>query len=143
MLPVTQDAKYKTWLLEYVNAWRRIAKNGAISINRGRTAIIGAEWAASGTAVCSDGIRRLVSPQLRVARTSEAFANASSSPAIRDTRRSRTHFDNLYATKSLNGGSAPALLRRSRLYCPTMGKSGSPSADQSSGSNRYLCGLNQ
>lgn len=43
---VTRDAKYKTWLIEYVDAWKaRIEANGGnIPSNVGRDGTIGGEW---------------------------------------------------------------------------------------------------
>ena len=76
---VTQEAKYKNWLLEYVDAWKaRIAANGGnIPSNVGRNGQIGAEWGGKwyggvfGWNSADEGVRNYV-----LRGPPEAFGNA-------------------------------------------------------------------
>lgn len=105
---VTQDAKYKTWLLEYVDAWKaRIAANGGnIPSNIGRNGEIGAEWGGKwyggvfGWNSPDEGVRNYV-----LRGPPEAFGNAlllTGDQAY--TQVLRTQVDNLYANKQVKDG---------------------------------------
>ena len=105
---VTHDAKYKTWLLEYVDAWKaRIAANGGnIPSNIGRNGEIGAEWGGKwyggvfGWNSPDEGVRNYV-----LRGPPEAFGNAlllTGDQAY--TQVLRTQVDNLYANKQVKDG---------------------------------------
>jgi hypothetical protein len=105
---VTQDAKYKTWLLEYVDAWKaRIAANGGnIPSNIGRNGQIGAEWGGKwyggvfGWNSPDEGVRNYV-----LRGPPEAFGNALMLTGDQSyTQVLRTQIDNLYANKKVDNG---------------------------------------
>ena len=105
---VTHDAKYQTWLLEYVDAWKaRIAANGGnIPSNIGRNGQIGAEWGGKwyggvfGWNSPDEGVRNYV-----LRGPPEAFGNAlllTGDQAY--TQVLRTQVDNLYANSRIENG---------------------------------------
>ena len=105
---VTQDAKYKTWLLEYVDAWKaRIAANGGnIPSNVGRNGEIGAEWGGKwyggvfGWNSADEGVRNYV-----LRGPPEAFGNALLLTGDQGyTQVLRTQVDNLYANRKVENG---------------------------------------
>lgn len=98
---VTQEAKYKSWLLEYVDAWKaRIEENGGnIPSNIGRDGKIGSEWSGKwyggvfGWNSPDEGVRNYV-----LRGPPEAFGNAlllTGNQAY--TGVLRRQIDNLYA----------------------------------------------
>lgn len=105
---VTQDAKYKTWLLEYVDAWKtRIEANGGnIPSNVGRDGKIGSEWGGKwyggvfGWNSPDEGVRNYV-----LRGPPEGFGNAlllTGNQAY--TQVLRRQVDNLYAAKKVENG---------------------------------------
>ena len=105
---VTQEAKYKNWLLEYVDAWKaRIATNGGnIPSNIGRTGQIGGEWGGKwyggvfGWNSADEGVRNYV-----LRGPPEAFGNALLLTGDQGyTQVLRTQVDNLYANKKVENG---------------------------------------
>ena len=105
---VTQEAKYKTWLLEYVDAWKaRIAENGGnIPSNVGRNGQIGAEWGGKwyggvfGWNSPDEGVRNYV-----LRGPPEAFGNALLLTGNQEyTQVLRRQVDNLYANKKVENG---------------------------------------
>jgi hypothetical protein len=105
---VTQEAKYKNWLLEYVDAWKaRIAANdGNIPSNVGRNGQIGAEWGGKwyggvfGWNSPDEGVRNYV-----LRGPPEAFGNALLLTGDqRYTQVLRRQVDNLYANKKVENG---------------------------------------
>jgi hypothetical protein len=105
---VTQDVKYKSWLLEYVDAWKgRIASNGGnIPSNIGRNGQIGGEWGGKwyggvfGWNSPDEGVRNYV-----LRGPPEAFGNALMLTGDQSyTQVLRTQIDNLYANKKVDNG---------------------------------------
>lgn len=105
---VTQEAKYKAWLLEYVDAWKaRIAENGGnIPSNVGRNGQIGAEWGGKwyggvfGWNSPDEGVRNYV-----LRGPPEAFGNALLLTGNQEyTQVLRRQVDNLYANKKVENG---------------------------------------
>ena len=105
---VTQEAKYKNWLLEYVDAWKaRIATNGGnIPSNVGRNGQIGAEWGGKwyggvfGWNSPDEGVRNYV-----LRGPPEAFGNALLLTGDQGyTQVLRKQVDNLYANKKVENG---------------------------------------
>lgn len=105
---VTQDAKYKNWLLEYVDAWKaRIAANdGNIPSNIGRNGQIGGEWGGKwyggvfGWSSPDEGVRNYV-----LRGPPEAFGNALLLTGDQGyTQVLRRQVDNLYANKKVDSG---------------------------------------
>lgn len=105
---VTQEAKYKTWLLEYVDAWKaRIAANGGnIPSNIGRNGQIGGEWGGKwyggvfGWNSPDEGVRNYV-----LRGPPEAFGNALLLTGDQGyTQVLRRQVDNLYANKKVENG---------------------------------------
>jgi hypothetical protein len=105
---VTQEAKYKNWLLEYVDAWKaRIAANdGNIPSNVGRNGQIGAEWGGKwyggvfGWNSPDEGVRNYV-----LRGPPEAFGNALLLTGDQGyTQVLRRQVDNLYANKKVENG---------------------------------------
>jgi hypothetical protein len=105
---VTQEAKYKNWLLEYVDAWKaRIAANGGnIPSNIGRNGQIGAEWEGKwyggvfGWNSPDEGVRNYV-----LRGPPEAFGNALLLTGDQGyTQVLRRQVDNLYANKKVENG---------------------------------------
>ncbi|RPI48928.1 MAG: hypothetical protein EHM55_24780 [Acidobacteria bacterium] len=105
---VTQEAKYKTWLLEYVDAWKaRIAANGGnIPSNVGRNGQTGAEWDGKwyggvfGWNSPDEGVRNYV-----LRGPPEAFGNALLLTGDQGyTQVLRTQVDNLYANSKVENG---------------------------------------
>ena len=105
---LTQDAKYKNWLLEYVDAWKaRIEANGGnIPSNVGRDGKIGSEWGGKwyggvfGWNSPDEGVRNYV-----LRGPPEAFGNAlllTGNQAY--TQVLRRQVDNLYAAKKIENG---------------------------------------
>jgi hypothetical protein len=105
---LTQDAKYKNWLLEYVDAWKaRIEANGGnIPSNIGRDGKIGGEWGGKwyggvfGWNSPDEGVRNYV-----LRGPPEAFGNAlllTGNQAY--TQVLRRQVDNLYAAKKIENG---------------------------------------
>jgi hypothetical protein len=104
----TGEAKYRTWLLEYVDAWRaRIATNGGnIPSNIGLDGTIGGEWGGKwyggvfGWNSPDEGVRNYV-----LRGPPEAFGNALLLTGDqRYTQVLRRQVDNLYAAKKTQGG---------------------------------------
>jgi len=105
---VTQEAKYKNWLLEYVDAWKaRIAANGGnIPSNVGRNGEIGAEWGGKwyggvfGWNSPDEGVRNYV-----LRGPPEAFGNALLLTGDQGyTQVLRKQIDNLYANSKVENG---------------------------------------
>ena len=105
---MTQEAKYKNWLLEYVDAWKaRIATNGGnIPSNVGRNGQIGAEWGGKwyggvfGWNSADEGVRNYV-----LRGPPEAFGNALLLTGDQGyTQVLRRQVDNLYANKKVENG---------------------------------------
>ncbi len=105
---VTRDPKYKTWLLEYVDAWKaRIAANGGnIPSNIGRNGEIGAEWGGKwyggvfGWNSPDEGVRNYV-----LRGPPEAFGNALLLTGDQGyTQVLRKQVDNLYANSKVQNG---------------------------------------
>ena len=105
---VTQEAKYKTWLLEYVDAWEaRIAANGGnIPSNIGRNGELGGEWGGKwyggvfGWNSPDEGVRNYV-----LRGPPEGFGNALLLTGDQVyTQVLRTQIDNLYANKQVKDG---------------------------------------
>jgi hypothetical protein len=105
---VTHEAKYKNWLLEYVDAWKaRIEANGGnIPSNVGRDGTIGGEWGGKwyggvfGWNSPDEGVRNYV-----LRGPPEAFGNAlllTGNQAY--TQVLRRQIDNLYAAKKVENG---------------------------------------
>jgi hypothetical protein len=105
---LTQDVKYKNWLLEYVDAWKaRIEANGGnIPSNVGRDGKIGSEWGGRwyggvfGWNSPDEGVRNYV-----LRGPPEAFGNAlllTGNQAY--TQVLRRQVDNLYAAKKIENG---------------------------------------
>lgn len=104
----TGEAKYRAWLLEYVDAWRaRIDKNGGnIPSNIGLDGSIGGEWQGKwyggvfGWNSPDEGVRNYV-----LRGPPEAFGNALLLTGDqRYTQVLRRQLDNLYAAKKTEGG---------------------------------------
>jgi len=105
---VTQDAKYKAWLLEYVDAWKaRIDQNaGNIPSNVGRDGRIGSEWGGKwyggvfGWNSPDEGVRNYV-----LRGPPEAFGNALLLTGDQSyTQVLRRQIDNLYAAAKTENG---------------------------------------
>ena len=105
---VTHDAKYKNWLLEYVDAWKaRIDANGGnIPSNIGRNGQIGGEWGGKwyggvfGWNSPDEGVRNYV-----LRGPPEAFGNSLLLTGDqRYTQVLRRQVDNLYANKKVENG---------------------------------------
>jgi hypothetical protein len=105
---VTHEAKYKNWLLEYVDAWRtRIDANGGnIPSNIGRDGSIGGEWGGKwyggvfGWNSADEGVRNYV-----LRGPPEAFGNALLLTGSQIyTQVLRRQVDNLYAAKKVENG---------------------------------------
>ncbi len=105
---VTQDVKYKAWLLEYVDAWKtRIEANGGnIPSNIGRNGEIGAEWGGKwyggvfGWNSADEGVRNYV-----LRGPPEAFGNALLLTGDQKyTQVLRKQVDNLYANSKAENG---------------------------------------
>jgi hypothetical protein len=105
---VTQEAKYKSWLLEYVDAWKeRIAANGGnIPSNVGRNGQIGGEWGGKwyggvfGWNSPDEGVRNYV-----LRGPPEAFGNALLLTGDQGyTQVLRRQVDNLYANSKTENG---------------------------------------
>jgi hypothetical protein len=105
---VTHEAKYKNWLLEYVDAWKaKIAANGGnIPSNVGRNGQIGAEWGGKwyggvfGWNSPDEGVRNYV-----LRGPPEAFGNALLLTGDQEyTQVLRKQVDNLYANKKVENG---------------------------------------
>lgn len=105
---VTQEDKYRNWLLEYVDAWKaRIETNGGnIPSNIGRDGQIGGEWGGKwyggvfGWNSPDEGVRNYV-----LRGPPEAFGNAlllTGNQAY--TQVLRRQVDNLYAAKKVENG---------------------------------------
>lgn len=104
----TGEAKYRSWLLEYVDAWRaRIDQNGGnIPSNIGLDGTIGGEWQGKwyggvfGWSSPDEGVRNYV-----LRGPPEAFGNALLLTGDqRYTQVLRRQIDNLYAAKKTEGG---------------------------------------
>jgi hypothetical protein len=105
---LTHDAKYRDWLLEYVNAWKaRIAANGGnIPSNIGVDGTIGGEWGGKwyggvfGWNSPDEGVRNYV-----LRGPPEAFGNALLLTGDQSyTQVLRTQIDNLYAAARVENG---------------------------------------
>ena len=105
---VTHEAKYKNWLLEYVDAWKaRIAANGGnIPSNIGRDGKIGGEWGGKwyggvfGWNSADEGVRNYV-----LRGPPEGFGNALLLTGDQTyTQVLRRQVDNLYAAKKVENG---------------------------------------
>ncbi len=105
---VTQDAKYKAWLVEYVDAWKtRIEANGGnIPSNIGRNGEIGAEWGGKwyggvfGWNSPDEGVRNYV-----LRGPPEAFGNALLLTGDQKyTQVLRKQVDNLHANSRVENG---------------------------------------
>ncbi len=105
---VTQEPKYKAWLLEYVDAWKeRIAANGGnIPSNVGRDGKIGGEWGGKwyggvfGWNSPDEGVRNYV-----LRGPPEAFGNALLLTGDQGyTQVLRTQVDNLYRNSKVEKG---------------------------------------
>ena len=105
---LTQDAKYKAWLVEYVDAWKtRIEANGGnIPSNIGRNGEIGAEWGGKwyggvfGWNSPDEGVRNYV-----LRGPPEAFGNALLLTGDQKyTQVLRKQVDNLHANSKVENG---------------------------------------
>jgi hypothetical protein len=128
----TQDAKYKAWLLEYVDAWRaRIDQNGGnIPSNIGRDGRIGSEWSGKwyggvfGWNSPDEGVRNYV-----LRGPPEAFGNALLLTGDQSyTQVLRRQIDNLYAAARVENGRTlvPRYYGDNGWYGHHDGESGSP-----------------